>query len=152
MRQNYAQQQTRTVVCLSLILLAAFVGSLNPLLASISKCGLLLPHDHILVGGATADQLEAHEIAETYCLDQPSWADKTNWNSNGHILSVSRDDASQPGTLSAFTTLGWLGMGQLALPLIFVFTGLCLLPLLTPKLIFHPPLTPPPKSNECYPV
>jgi hypothetical protein len=91
------------LACGSLLTLLAQFGV--PVLANTS-CGLIISHDHVLIGLADGDGLERHLLAEANCAigtsDAPDEQASALQGGKGQILSVIYFDGN---TTSQFTSL-----------------------------------------------
>lgn len=132
-------------------LLGIFWLSIAPLFST-SSCGLLLPHDHLLLGGASEADLYAHLLAEAACASGHAQAGALAMlqphAGAGRIISISH---AEPETMPL---LNILGAGQLVMLLPALAIGGLLLWLVwrlslsipVARSRLFPPGDPPPES------
>jgi hypothetical protein len=138
------------LVCLSGI----FWLSIAPIFFA-TRCGLLLPHDHVLLGGASESDLRAHLSAEAACASgdglDVSPLDEHTHVGGAAIISMSRFEpgSTLPGNI--------LNPDQLALLIPGLLAGSGLLtvvvwrpssPWMPGRSYFPPPRDPPPKVGQ----
>lgn len=120
-----------------------------------TRCGLFLPHDHLLLGGANESDLESHLAAEAACAtgaapDAPP-APGHSHIGGGMIVSVAHFEPSEPGSTAPGSIFN---LDQLALPALpadcdrLALLVWRLLPSrLAERLYFLPPWDPPPEAS-----
>jgi hypothetical protein len=134
------------LLCLS----GVFWLSIAPIFFA-TRCGLLLPHDHLLLKGASENDLETHLSAEAACAAGGAPLDVAHSHPGAEsIISVSHfePESTSPGSI--------LTLDQLTLVIPALLAGGGLLPLFVWRLPFPwvaersyspPPGDPPPESG-----
>lgn len=136
------------LVCLSSILWLSIAPALM-----VTSCGILIPHDHLLLGGASQSDLQAHLAAEAACAGGVSGAALSAFHHHigrSEVVSIPHveDRSSDPGSILSLDQL------TLAIPTLLAGSGLLMLlvwrlPLLclVEHLLYLPPWDPPPEAD-----
>ena len=89
--EAWREVDPRSLILACWILVALSIQLLVPLWAD-TPCGLIIPHEHILVGGADQHDLAAHEAAEAACASgRPAAPDQQVFDlhgSKGRIINI----------------------------------------------------------------
>ena len=132
------------------LVLVALLGQFSFPFVANTLCGLIIPHQHILVGRANELDLERHLTAEARCAarrpDMPDAQAAELHGSKGQILNVVNLDGSQITYLAILSnTIADLPTGIVVAPFRPLYSLLEIVHLPGPAVAILPP-TPPPKT------